>query len=70
MTMNLEERIDDLESRLAFQDDIIQSLNDIIVKQQQQLNRLSRKVELLTKGHNELLEQWREIEDNIPPPHY
>lgn len=70
MTMNLEERINDLESRLAFQDDTIQSLNDIIVRQQQHLDKLSRKVELLNNGHNELLEQWREFEDNTPPPHY
>lgn len=69
MTMNLEERINDLESRLAFQDDTIQSLNDIIVRQQH-LDKLSRKVELLNNGHNELLEQWREFEDNTPPPHY
>lgn len=66
----LEERINELESRLAFQDDTIQALNDTMVKQQQLLDLLERKVQLLVKGHNELLEQWRTIEDNLPPPHY
>lgn len=67
---DLETRINDLESRQAFQDDTIQALNITIVKQQQLIDLLERKVQLLIKGHNELLEQWREIEDNIPPPHY
>ncbi|MFD1261190.1 SlyX family protein [Entomomonas asaccharolytica] len=66
----LEARITDLESRQAFQDDTIQALNITIVKQQQLIDLLERKVQLLIKGHNELLEQWREIEDSIPPPHY
>ena len=67
---DLEARINDLESHQAFQDDTIQALNITIVKQQQLIDLLERKVQLLIKGHNELLEQWREIEDNIPPPHY
>ncbi|UYZ83695.1 SlyX family protein [Entomomonas sp. E2T0] len=67
---DLEARVNDLESRQAFQDDTIQALNITIVKQQQLIDLLERKVQLLIKGHNELLEQWREIEDNIPPPHY
>ncbi len=67
---DLEARVNDLESRQAFQDDTIQALNITIVKQQQLIDLLERKIQLLIKGHNELLEQWREIEDNIPPPHY
>ena len=34
--MSLEIRINDLESRLAFQDDTIQALNDVLVDQQNQ----------------------------------
>ncbi|WP_183143410.1 SlyX family protein, partial [Pseudomonas syringae] len=30
--MNLEERVMELESRMAFQDDTIQTLNDVLVK--------------------------------------
>lgn len=66
----LVERINDLESQLAFQDDTIQALNKIVTKQQLELELLGKKVELLIKGHGELLERCGEIEDNIPPPHY
>ena len=38
--MTLEERVNDLESRLAFQDDTIQTLNDILVAQQRVVERL------------------------------
>jgi uncharacterized coiled-coil protein SlyX len=38
--MNLEERVTDLESRLAFQDDTIQALNDELVAQQRVIERL------------------------------
>lgn len=66
----LVERINDLEGQLAFQDDTIQALNQAIVKQQQIIDLLEQKIRLLIKGHNELLERYSEIEDNIPPPHY
>ncbi len=33
--MDVEERINDLQSRLAFQDDTIQALNDALVTQQE-----------------------------------
>ncbi|HBM65360.1 MAG TPA: hypothetical protein DD418_17480, partial [Pseudomonas sp.] len=32
--MDLESRVTDLEARLAFQDDTIQTLNDVLVEQQ------------------------------------
>ena len=38
----LKERVDELESRLAFQDDTIQALNDVIAAQQLELGRLRR----------------------------
>lgn len=68
--MILEERINELESRLAFQDDSIQALNDAIVKQQQLIDLLERKVQVLIKSHNDLLEQMGDADDNVPPPHY
>lgn len=66
----INDRIDDLEARLAFQDDTIQALNSTIITQQKQLDLLKRKMELLIKRHNEILEQWQEVEDNSKPPHY
>lgn len=68
--MNLQDRINDLESRLAFQDDTIQTLNEIVIKQQQLLDVLITKVDLLVKSHHQLSEQRLEVENNTRPPHY
>ena len=42
-------RVDELETRLAFQDDTIQALNDALAAQQFELDRLRRSLELVAK---------------------
>ena len=65
----LAERIDTLETRLAYQDDTIETLNQTITAQWKQIDALSRKVA-------ELGERLQETETNAPgpanerPPHY
>jgi len=44
---HLEERVVELEARLAFQDDAITQLNDVVVAQREQLDRLERVCERL-----------------------
>ncbi|WPC03918.1 SlyX family protein [Pseudomonas sp. MBLB4123] len=68
--MSLEERITELESRLAFQDDTIQALNDEIVTQQRLLERVQLQLEALAKRQEELSGQLDVAEDEAPPPHY
>ena len=65
----LSERIDTLETRLAYQDDTIETLNQTITAQWKQIDLLTRKIA-------ELGERLREAEANVPgpanepPPHY
>ena len=67
----MEERLTELESRVAFQDDTIQKLNDVLVEQQRQIDQVSRLV-------TELKQQLESIQPSIiadvaeetPPPHY
>ncbi|MFZ6048653.1 SlyX family protein [Pseudomonas sp. CR3202] len=68
--MSLEMRIADLESRLAFQDDTIQTLNDVLVEQQRVVERLQLQLAALAKRQEELLSQYGPSEDEAPPPHY
>jgi len=65
----LSERIDALEIRLTFQDATIETLNETITAQWQQIDALTRQLA-------ELKERMREAESNAtgpvnePPPHY
>lgn len=68
--MKAEQRITDLESRLAFQDDTIQALNDVLVVQQRELDRLQLQVAALARRQDEIGGQLDSAEDEAPPPHY
>ena len=68
--MSLEVRIADLESRLAFQDDTIQSLNDELVQQQRVIERLQLQVMALSQRQQELQGQFGIEQEDVPPPHY
>jgi SlyX protein len=65
---SLSERIDVLETRLTFQDETIETLNNTITAQWQQIDALTRQVAALS-------ERLQEAEANAPtanepPPHY
>jgi|TARA_R110000868_G_scaffold214105_1_gene464219 SlyX protein len=68
--VGIDERINDLQSRLAFQDDTIQALNDALVAQQRLLERLQLQVAALIKRQDEVGSQFGLAEDEAPPPHY
>jgi len=68
--VSLEERVMDLESRLAFQDDTIQALNDVLVSQQNAVDRLQLQMAALLKRQEEMGGQFESFEDEAPPPHY
>lgn len=68
--MNLEDRVTDLESRLAFQDDTIQALNDVLVAQQRSLERMQLQMAALIKRQEEMGGQFEAFEEDTPPPHY
>jgi SlyX protein len=66
----LEEQIIDLQTRVLFQEDTLQELDDIIAKQQRQIDQLSQYCRLL-KDSVEGLKGGEEGEvSNDPPPHY
>lgn len=68
--MSVEDRVTELETRLAFQDDTIQALNDVLVVQQRALERLQRQVAALIKRPDEMGGQFEASEEDAPPPHY
>lgn len=68
--MSVEDRVTELETRLAFQDDTIQTLNDVLVVQQRSLERMQRQVAALIKRQDEMGGQFEASEEDAPPPHY
>ena len=68
--MTLEARVMDLESRLAFQDDTIQALNDVLVMQQNAVDRLQMQMAALLKRQEEMGGQFESFVEEAPPPHY
>lgn len=68
---DLQARIENLETKIAFQDDTIESLNDSIAQQQQQIAQMTFKM-------NHMVERLKSIqpsnvasqEEETPPPHY
>ncbi len=68
--MSLVARVTDLESRLAFQDDTIQALNDELVAQQKLVERLQLQMMAMFKRQEEMVGQFSSFEEEAPPPHY
>jgi SlyX protein len=64
-------RIEALEIRIAYQDQVIEDLNQTVIAQWKQIDSLKRQF-------NEVLDRVQEVEDNTggrsapepPPPHY
>jgi len=72
-TLTGDGRITELESRLAFQDDLIEELNSIVGKQQVQLNRLEASLNVIAEKFRGVESQGASGADNPQeetPPHY
>ena len=67
----IEQRIADLEFRLAFQDDAIRQLNDVLCRQQDQIDRLQLVYRELLQVVELLLDHRNgDVTGQRPPPHY
>lgn len=66
-------RLDELESRLAFQDDLIDSLNSVVSRQDREIGQLRRQVRRLEEKLAELADAASlpgPASGHEPPPHY
>jgi len=70
MEETLDVRIDELEAKLGFAEDMIESLNLTVFRQQEQLDLMKQQIRLL---HEQLKavspKEERDLRDEIPP-HY
>jgi SlyX protein len=73
MDSELTTRLDDLESRLAFQDDLIESLNEVITRQDRDLARLVLQVNAMATKLSDMSDAGAgssSSEGFEIPPHY
>lgn len=66
-----EKRLVDIETKVAYQEDTVQALNDALCQQQRMIDQLEAKVKLLSEKMGELAESVPGDKDNHEvPPHY
>ena len=71
--MSVDARVVELETRLAFQDDTLQALNDVVAAQQRQIDLLEIKLAALARRQQELgdsIGNGGGADHEAPPPHY
>ena len=67
----MKQRIAELETQLAFQEDTLQTLNEIVTRQQSQIDKLNHEVEALLAQLQQISDAMRSPEsEEAPPPHY
>ncbi|MCR4332355.1 MAG: SlyX family protein [Sulfuricaulis sp.] len=67
----MNERLTELEVRVAFQDQTIQDLNEVVTRQQREIDRLARELEAVKSLLAGLAPSMVIApEDEKPPPHY
>lgn len=71
MKTNLDGRMIELETRLTFQEHTLQALNEVVTRQQQQIEALVREIEALKDRLRAAAPSpVGPLEDEKPPPHY
>lgn len=69
--MDNQAKMDDLQIKLAFQDDLLETLNQVVVGQQQQIDLLQQQVKLLYQQIRSLQpSNIADVAEDVPPPHY
>ena len=66
----METKLVDIETRMAFQDDTIQQLSDVIYRQQQQIDKLERTAQMLVDKIQDLMQDLPGKVVDEKPPHY
>ena len=70
-TKQLAEQLIELQTQLAFQEDTIQALNDVVAQQQQQIDSLRARSDLFSSQLERAMTamEGSDVID-VPPPHY
>ncbi len=75
MNDEIESRLTELEMKISYQDHIIGELNDVVIRQQQQIDSLEKSFlrvneHLKQAGSFDLASDLARADEETPPPHY
>ncbi|OED40458.1 hypothetical protein ACH42_16325 [Endozoicomonas sp. (ex Bugula neritina AB1)] len=69
--MVMREELVELQTQMSFQEDTVAQLNDVVTRQQRQIDELMLAIEQLKKQLESMAtEQSETQEEEAPPPHY
>ncbi len=66
----MEKRIEDVEIRMVYLEQTVEELNQVVIKQQDQIDRLLIEVTRMNQQMDSGAEFVRPQSDETPPPHY
>jgi len=70
----MEEKLVELESKFSYQEDLLSALNEVVIRQQRQLDELLRQTSAVKEQLQEAIErvpgEGGELDQNEKPPHY
>lgn len=66
----LEQRFIDLETKMAFMENTVDELNEVVTKQQDQIDELMTKMRRFLSDFQNLVSVIKDKGDEAPPPHY
>ncbi len=69
----MEDKLIELETKISYQEDLLADLNQIVVKQQRQLDELLRELSAIKEQLQESIERGSEqgeLAQDEKPPHY
>jgi len=69
--MNTEQGMIELQTKYAYQEDLLQTLNDVVTQQQQELTSLKDDMNRMRESLRGIMgSQLARPEEDVPPPHY
>jgi len=66
----MQEKITDLEIRISYMEETIETLNEVVTRQQDQIDLLIREVMQLKQQVEQGADFVRPLSEETPPPHY
>jgi len=66
----MDKRFEDIEVRMAYLESTVEQLNQVVIKQQDQVDLLILEIQRMKQEQQQGGDLVRDLSDETPPPHY